>query len=167
MTERAYIATRKGLFELAQKNGEWEIDARHFLGEPVSMVLPDARDGTLYAALNLGHFGAKLHRRDPGSADWTEISVPAYPEKPADSTDKTEWKLKQIWSLEAGGADQPGVLWAGTLPGGLFRSADRGDTWQLSTRYGTCRGVPTGLAAAMTRRASTASAWTRATAAAC
>lgn len=131
MTDRAYVATRKGLFELAQKNGEWEIDARHFLGEPVSMVLSDARDGTVYAALNLGHFGAKLHRRDPGSTEWTEVGVPVYPEKPADSTDKTEWKLKQIWSLESGGADEPGVLWAGTLPGGLFRSSDRGETWQL------------------------------------
>ena len=33
--------------------------------------------------------------------------------------------------MAAGGADQPGVLWAGTLPGGLFRSNDRGDSWEL------------------------------------
>jgi hypothetical protein len=33
--------------------------------------------------------------------------------------------------LEAGGADEPGLLWAGTIPGGLFRSADRGATWEL------------------------------------
>ena len=25
----------------------------------------------------------------------------------------------------------PDVLWAGTIPGGLFRSADRGDSWEL------------------------------------
>jgi len=29
-------------------------------------------------------------------------------------------------SLETAGADRPGCLWAGTLPGGLFRSEDRG-----------------------------------------
>ncbi|SFU47741.1 WD40/YVTN/BNR-like repeat-containing protein [Pseudoduganella namucuonensis] len=131
MAERAYIATRKGLFELAAKNGEWALEDHHFLGDPVSMVLPDTRDGTLYAALNLGHFGAKLHRRDPGAETWTEIGVPEYPVKPEDSADKVEWKLKQIWSLETGGPDEPGVLWAGTLPGGLFKSGDRGDTWQL------------------------------------
>ena len=51
--------------------------------------------------------------------------------KPADSADPVEWKNKLVWSLAAGGADQPGVLWAGTLPGGLFRSDDRGDSWQL------------------------------------
>jgi hypothetical protein len=36
-----------------------------------------------------------------------------------------------VWTLETGGADEPGVLWAGTIPGGLFRSADRGETWSL------------------------------------
>ncbi|HEY0063093.1 MAG TPA: exo-alpha-sialidase [Telluria sp.] len=131
MSERAYLSTRKGLFELDRRAAGWEIGARHFLGEPVSIALDDARDGTLYAALNLGHFGVKLHRRDAGSTVWTEIAAPAYPRKPEDSPDKVEWKNKLIWSLEAGGADQPGVLWAGTLPGGLFRSADRGASWQL------------------------------------
>jgi photosystem II stability/assembly factor-like uncharacterized protein len=131
MSDRAFLSTRKGLFELARKGAGWELGASHFLGEPVSIALPDARDGTLYAALNLGHFGVKLHRRDPGSDSWTEIAAPAYPVKPDDSEDKVEWKNKLIWALEAGGPDQPGVLWAGTLPGGLFKSKDRGDSWEL------------------------------------
>jgi hypothetical protein len=130
MADRAYIATRKGLFELVRGPQGWQLQDKHFYGEPVSMVLPDPRDGSLYAALNLGHFGAKLHRRDAGG-QWKEIAVPVYPGKPEGSEDKTEWKLRQIWSLETGGPDQPGVLWAGTLPGGLFRSEDRGDNWQL------------------------------------
>jgi len=29
-------------------------------------------------------------------------------------------------------ADEPGVLWAGTLPGALFRSDARGESWQLN-----------------------------------
>ncbi|MBA5604975.1 exo-alpha-sialidase [Duganella sp. FT3S] len=131
MAARAFLGTRKGLFELAPVNGAWRLGASHFLGDPVSMVLADPRDGALYAALNLGHFGTKLHRLDAGADTWTEVGVPAYPAKPEDSQDQVEWKLRQIWSLAAGGADEPGVLWAGTLPGGLFRSADRGATWQL------------------------------------
>ena len=131
MNARALIATRKGLFELARADGGWVIDSRQFLGDPVTMMLSDRRDGTVYAALNLGHFGVKLHLRDPGSAVWSEIAVPAYPPQPADVKDDVAWKLTQIWSLAAGGPDQPGVLWAGTLPGGLFRSGDRGDSWQL------------------------------------
>src|SRR5690606_41718185 len=39
--------------------------------------------------------------------------------------------LFRSWILTAGGPDQPGRIWAGTLPGGLFRSDDRGETWTL------------------------------------
>ncbi len=131
MSERAFLSTRKGLFELVRAGGGWAVGERHFLGEPVSIALADPRDGALYAALNLGHFGVKLHRRDKGADSWTEIAAPAYPLKPADSADPVEWKNKLIWALEPGGADQPGVLWAGTLPGGLFKSRDRGDSWEL------------------------------------
>ncbi|MCC6070665.1 sialidase family protein [Massilia sp. GCM10020059] len=131
MSERALLSTRKGLFELHRSGAGWEIGPVHFLGEPVSIALADPRDGAVYAALNLGHFGVKLHRKDAGSDAWTEIAAPAYPPKPEDSTDTVEWKNKLIWSLEAGGADEPGVLWAGTLPGGLFKSSDRGNSWQL------------------------------------
>ncbi|MES3023297.1 MAG: exo-alpha-sialidase [Pseudomonadota bacterium] len=131
MSDRAFLSTRKGLFELVKKGGGWELGASHFLGEPVSIALPDARDGALYAALNLGHFGVKLHRKDAGSDSWTEIAAPAYPLKPEGVEDAVEWKNKLIWALEPGGADEPGVLWAGTLPGGLFKSTDRGDSWEL------------------------------------
>lgn len=131
MQDRALIATRKGLFELIRHRGNWAIGPSGFSGDPVTMALFDRRDGTLYAALNLGHFGVKLHRRDKGAGGWTEIAAPAYPPQPADRKDDVAWKLSLIWSLACGGADEPGVLWAGTLPGGLFRSRDRGDSWEL------------------------------------
>lgn len=131
MQDCALIATRKGLFEVRRRNGGWTIEPSGFLGDPVTMMLPDRRDGTLYAALNLGHFGVKLHRRDRGAEAWTEIAVPAYPLQPENNKDDVAWKLSLIWALAAGGADEPGVLWAGTLPGGLFRSSDRGDSWEL------------------------------------
>jgi hypothetical protein len=131
MSERAWIASRKGLFELLKRDGSWTLGPIAFLGEPVSMVLADPRDGAVYAALNLGHFGVKLHRKDGGSEQWTEIAAPAYPLKPEGSSDPVEWTVKFIWSLACGGADQPGVIWAGSLPGGLFRSSDRGDSWTL------------------------------------
>ena len=88
MSERAFLSTRKGLFELRRSGAAWTLGERHFLGDPVSMTLYDRRDGALYAALNLGHFGVKLHRRDAGSEQWTEIAAPAYPPKPEGSADK-------------------------------------------------------------------------------
>ena len=41
------------------------------------------------------------------------------------------WSTARIWALAAGGADEPGVLWCGTLPGGLFRSTDHGQSWEM------------------------------------
>ena len=82
MTERLHVGTRKGLFELARRDGAWDIVETHFLGDPVSAVL--AEGDTLYAALDLGHFGAKLWRRDPGGT-WRELATPAFPPKPDDA----------------------------------------------------------------------------------
>jgi hypothetical protein len=139
MSDRLLVGTRKGLFVLqAGGPGGWTLGEPQFIGEPVSMVLPDPRDGTLYAALNLGHFGVKLHRQRAGRTDWEECAVPFYPPQPTDETHADDapppvpWSLQQIWSLEPGGPDEPGVLWAGTIPGGLFRSDDGGDTWTLN-----------------------------------
>lgn len=131
MTQRILVGTRKGLFVLRKQAAQWEIEATHFLGEPVSQVLHDARDNTLYAALNLGHFGVKMRRSRDEGATWEEIAVPAYPLQIESEKEEKPWALQQVWSLETGGIDQANVLWAGTIPGGLFISRDSGDSWQL------------------------------------
>ena len=61
MARTLWVATRKGLFAL-DAGRDWALGAASFLGDPLSMVLDDPRDGTVYAGLNLGHFGSKLHR---------------------------------------------------------------------------------------------------------
>lgn len=134
---RLYVGTRKGLFILEPRSAGWSIAETAFLAENVSMLLVDPRDGAEYVALDHGHFGSKLHRRRPGE-EWAEIAAPTYPEKPETEEDNNpmtgqpnEWKLRMIWALEPGGAEQPGKLWCGTLPGGLFVSEDHGDHWSL------------------------------------
>src|SRR5580692_5585017 len=129
MTERLHIGTHKGLFELARHNGVWDIADVQFLGDPVSAVLA-VTDGIVYAALDLGHFGAKLWRRDR-TGNWRELPVPAFPPKPEDAGDDPHpWSLGKIWALEPGGV--PGRVWAGTMPGGLFRTDDGGESWSLN-----------------------------------
>lgn len=132
MSERLYVGTRKGLF-LYERNGrgEWKIERTAFVGDPVSYVLPDERDGTIYCALNLGHFGVKLHRSFDSGETFHEVTAPAYP-KADEEVKEASPAVKQLWCLEAGGADRPGALWAGTIPGGLFRSEDRGESWRLN-----------------------------------
>lgn len=117
----------------------WAIARTSFLGDNCTLAMHDPRNGDLFAALNHGHFGVKLHRSRDGGATWTEIATPKYPEKPADYVPQVpvegkaaDWSLKLVWSLAPGGADEPGVLWCGTLPGGLFQSTDSGESWELN-----------------------------------
>ena len=125
MAERMLAATRKGLLSFARSGRSWQLTRNDFPGVPVTAMLADARDGAFYAALKHGHFGAKLHRSDDEGRTWTELPAPAFAADAAGSP-----ALFQVWTLEAGGADRPGRLWAGALPAGLFRSDDRGATWQ-------------------------------------
>ena len=130
MARVLHIGSRKGLITFAPAAGDWKIRETAFLGEPVTALLYDDRDDTLYAALNLGHFGIKLHRSDDGGATWTELPAPAFP-KADEGEEENAPSVEVIWSLAAGGPDEPGTLWAGTIPGALFRSDDRGESWSL------------------------------------
>jgi photosystem II stability/assembly factor-like uncharacterized protein len=124
-----WVGSRKGLFRFDQGAGAWaQVGKPAFLASPVTYVLDDPRDGSLYVALSHGHFGCKLHRSDDRGVTWAELPCPAYPK--SDAPDAPA--LQMIWSMAAGGADEPGVIWAGTLPGGLFKSSDKGQTWALN-----------------------------------
>lgn len=140
--QRLFVATRKGLFILERgKSGSapWTITGAYFLGDSVSMCLFDRRDNHAYAAIGHGHFGVKMHRSADGGTTWAECKAPAYPPLPEGrEPDKCPmrginipWNLELVWSLEAGGPKEDGLLWCGTVPGGLFRSRDRGDSWEL------------------------------------
>jgi photosystem II stability/assembly factor-like uncharacterized protein len=130
VSDRLFVATRKGLFALERKSRGWSVLEPSFLGDPVTAVLPDPRDNTLYAALNLGHFGVKMRRSRDGGKTWEEHATPTYPPQP-DNAPGAPWKLVQVWTLELAGGNEPGGLWAGTIPGGLFRSRDGGSTWSI------------------------------------
>ena len=74
--DRLIVGTRKGLFVFEADDADprrWRQTALHFIGEPVTSALADRRDGTLYAALNLGHFGVKLHRLPAGEHEWQQL----------------------------------------------------------------------------------------------
>ncbi|MFO7563715.1 MAG: sialidase family protein [Enhygromyxa sp.] len=137
MTDTLLVSTRKGLFEVRRHGSGWTVQRASFVGDNVTLALVDGLDGCWYAALDHGHFGAKLHRSEDDGESWVEVGVPEYPPKPADEDETSvdgkpvPWALQRIWALASAGADRPGELWAGTIPGGLFRSRDLGQTWSL------------------------------------
>jgi photosystem II stability/assembly factor-like uncharacterized protein len=133
MAKTLFVATRKGLFTLTKKSNAWQVEGHHFHGEPVTQFLVDARDGTWYAALRLGHFGVKMRKSIDRGATWAEIACPALPEKPTSdewADDTTPWSVDLVWSLACAGNDA-GHLWAGTMPAAIFKSSDGGASWQL------------------------------------
>ncbi len=136
MAQRIQAATRKGLFTIERNGDGWNVAHAAFLGDNLPIALVDPRDGATYAALDHGHFGTKLHRSMDQGRTWDDIAVPVYPELlPGEEYPKTFTgatvpnRLEKIWALEPGGPGEPGVLWCGTIPGGLFRSEDHGATW--------------------------------------
>ena len=138
MADRLLVGTRKGLFVLERDGRGWAVAARQFLGVEVPIVMQDPRTGTIHAAVKHGHFGTKVHRSTDGGRTFAEGAAPQYPPKPEGLEDvdpfrrqAVPWSLQLLWSLEAGHPSQPGRLWAGTIPGGLFRSDDDGASWAL------------------------------------
>ncbi|MGE4219658.1 MAG: WD40/YVTN/BNR-like repeat-containing protein [Alphaproteobacteria bacterium] len=129
MTDLLHVATRKGVFAFRRRDGNWEAGPPSFLGAAATAVL-QAADGTLYAALRHGHFGVKVHRSEDGGETWAEVASPAIP--PDDEPVEKQPALDMIWTLTGGTAAAPDTLWAGTLPGAVFRSDDRGESWHIA-----------------------------------
>jgi len=123
------VATSKGLVVLKQENASWKIVAVHFTGLPVSLIYVDERDNTWWAGISHRHWGEKLHYSKDEGITWKEAGIPSYKnyfhrkDKPA--------TLKRLWVMHHAGADNPGGLWLGTEPGGLFFSSDHGNSWAL------------------------------------
>jgi len=135
--DRFWLATRKGLFRFRRgRTGRWSASDPAFHGAAVNLVNGDPGDGSIYACLEHGHFGAKLHRSVDGGRTWEERAAPVYPkrkrtEPKVDGMGKPwQHSLVCIWALEPD-PRTAGGLWCGTIPGGLFHSADGGGSWHL------------------------------------
>ena len=131
------LGTRKGLFLLKQSKSGWRVTNESHVMSPVPYSFYDDRTDTLWASLDHGHWGCKLHRsRDLGKT-WEEIEAPKYPKrarvKPWTTMKSKPATLRYIWVIAPGGTDEPEKLYLGTEPGGLFVSNDGGDSFKLNT----------------------------------
>ena len=90
----------------------------------------DSRSGVLWASLDHGHWGQKLQRSANMGADWQELAAPKYPDGAMLKDDKPA-TLRYLWVIGFGAANQPGRIYFGTEPGGLFVSDDGGESCRL------------------------------------
>lgn len=149
MANLLLLGTRKGAVIFDRNDSGWTPRSIAHPGVPVCYAARDPRDGALWASLDHGHWGPKLSRSRDGGATWEDVLTLKYPAgaryivkylptpdfDPAAPAGQPEYKdaiVYKIWNLAFGNPDQPGRIYAGTIPGGLFVSDDGGDTWELN-----------------------------------
>ena len=131
MKRKMLLGTRKGLVTLCHDGRQWQIEREDFAGIPVSYAMHDHRTGKLWACLEHGHWGGKLHRSDDMGRSWVEVPAPRYPDGATRPDDDQPANTSYMWIIQPGGDDQPERLYIGTEPGGLFQSDDGGETFHL------------------------------------
>jgi len=149
MAKMIILGTRKGLVVIDKSNGKWRPRPIAHEGVPICFALRDPRNGTLWASLDHGHWGPKLSRSKDDGKSWQDLTSLKYPKgarhitqylptpdfDPTAPTGKPEYSnavVYKIWNLAFAHDSQPGRIYAGTIPGGLFISDDGGDTWELN-----------------------------------
>jgi len=121
------VGTRKGLWigRSDEARVDWEWTGPHFNMEEIYSGLVDTRGPTprLFVGSSSSWVGPKVSWSDDLGETWQEASGgPRFP-------DDTEASVERVWQLAPGGS--PEVIYAGTEPGAIFRSTDRGDTFTL------------------------------------
>jgi photosystem II stability/assembly factor-like uncharacterized protein len=119
------IGTRKGLWigRSDEDRTDWELEGPLFDMEDVYSCCIDKRGGQarLFAGPSSSWLGPKLVHSDDLGATWQQgkIGFPA----------ETDASLARVWQITPG-IDETTVF-AGTEPGAVFRSEDRGETFEL------------------------------------
>jgi len=120
------IGTKKGVFVAEAAKGRRKFDLRGPFGEGVGVyaTMVDTRGAPqIYASSCNAFWGMKVLRsKDLGHSFQETKSAPAFPEGDGRA-------LANIWSFAPGKGKKE--IWAGVEPAALFRSPDRGDTWEM------------------------------------
>ena len=119
------VGTRKGLFLLRADEGrrDWELEGPLLTGWSVFHAIQDPRDGDLYVAGNNFVYGGTVQRSSDFGRTWQRSEGLGLPEE-------TGLELAEVWHVEPGHASEADTLWLGATPGALFRSGDKGETWE-------------------------------------
>jgi hypothetical protein len=136
-TVHLLVGTRKGAYVLDgdSQRKKWKVRGPYHEGKDTYIVRADPREpGTVYAGVNSVFFGPMLYRSTDWGRKWKEISVPQMPRakdrKVSFEEPPPSWPVVNIWQIVPGGEDEPGRLWMGIDPASLWRSDDRGNSWE-------------------------------------
>ena len=125
-----YVATARAPYRSDNGGGDWEI-INHGLARRYALHIASAPDDANLALVTVSENSRRgnpqFYRSEDGGRSWMLVEGLGSGESPADMVVAFEWD-----PLDAN------VVYAGTDGGGLFRSGDRGVTWQqLPVQLGT------------------------------
>ncbi len=121
------VGTRKGAFVFRgdARRRAWSVEGPHFIGESVHHFILDPRDDeTLYATTRSDWWGPDVQRSHNWGRTWLRTKGGVRYARDAGLS------VTCIWHIRPGRESEPGVVYAGVDPAGLFRSADGGATWE-------------------------------------
>ena len=144
-----FVGTDKGgfIFTSDRSRKEWKMSGPHFKGASVMHINLDPRDRRLHAATAHFVYGHSTHYSDDFGKTWAQAKVNAALLKPstsgrplgspedfthAEQIAKEPEQVIKTWNIQPGRASEPNVLYAGVQPAALFKSTDRGETWELN-----------------------------------
>src|SRR5437588_12399753 len=125
------VGTKRGLFILSSRDRErWEISTPALKGHRIFFATLDQRSGCrLFAADNSDFFGTFLRYSDDFGQTWQE------PEQGIQFPNDSGQKLVNIWVIEPGRPNEPGVVYAGIDPASLWVSTDGGAHWEHTSHH--------------------------------
>jgi hypothetical protein len=131
------VGTKRGLFLLEARAGRtsWKVTGPALKGWAVPYAVLDTRGTpTVHAGASHFAFGVSAQSASLRKLDFKAAErMPEFPKLNAKAAKfAKQYGLDmspKIWNITPGPAKQKKVLYMGTAPAGLFRSADGGNTW--------------------------------------
>jgi photosystem II stability/assembly factor-like uncharacterized protein len=130
MADRIHVlvGTKKGAFIYTSDAARerWQVSDPILPGWSVFHMSADTRGAAprLFAAANHWAWGRSVAKSDDLGKTWDWRSEHlGFPKDMGQS-------ILNVWTVQPGHASQPDVVYAGTQPAGLFRSEDRGRSWE-------------------------------------
>lgn len=142
------VGTKKAgfIYTSDEKREKWEVSDPILPGWTFFHMSADTRDSTprLYAAANHWAWGRSVAKSTDMGKTWDfrseSLAFPADMKSPNPGPGPGgapgEWQstppgvIGNIWNVTPGHDSEPGVVYAGTQPAGLFRSEDWGQSWR-------------------------------------
>lgn len=122
------VGTKRGLYLLTSPDREhWEIRQAELGNKRIFNATLDQRAGRrMFAAENGDFFGSFIRYSDDLGQTWASA------ERGIQFPEGSGLSLSNIWVIEPGRDEEPGVIYAGVDPASLWVSTDNGATWSLN-----------------------------------